>query len=111
MAIVMQVIDELRRGDPAAARPRLGALFDDVPPLTAWSAGRSETRGALVLSVPRGSLAEKLQLQAGDIVTMMNGRTIDGSADLVNTLLAWRTTADTRITVQRAGKELVLGLQ
>lgn len=107
--IVMQVIGELRSDNRAPPRPRLGAQFDDVPPLAAWSAGRRSASGALILSVVRGSLAEQLQLRAGDVVTMMNGRPIGGSADLVNTLLAWRTVADTRIVVQRAGKELVLG--
>lgn len=107
--IVTQVIGELRRGAGEAARPRLGAQFDDVPPLTAWASGRHETSGAIILSVPRGSLAERFQLRAGDIVTMMNGRPVSSSADLVYTLLAWRKVSDARIVVQRAGKELVLG--
>ena len=81
-----------------------------MPPLTAWAAGRRETTGAVILSVTRGSLAERLQLRAGDIVTAMNDRAIGGSADLVNALLAWRAVADTRFVVLRAGKELVLAL-
>jgi len=108
--IVMQVLGELRRDHPGPARPRLGAQFDDVPPLTAWAAGRRDAQGALILSVPRGSVAEQLRLRAGDIVTMMNGRPILGSADLVHALLAWRRLADTRLVVQRAGKELALSL-
>ncbi|WP_162250732.1 S1C family serine protease [Pelomonas sp. Root1217] len=107
--IVLQVAGELRRDSDAPARPRLGVQFDDVPPLTAWSAGRPDTSGALILSVPRGSLGEQLQLRAGDIVTTMNGRPIGGSSDLVTALLAWRKLSDTSIVVQRAGKELVLG--
>lgn len=106
--LVLQIVAELRDGGRAPARPRLGAQFDDVPPLTAWSSGRRETRGALILSVPRGSLAEQLRLRAGDIVTMMNGRPIAASADLVTALLAWRSLPGTRIEVQRAGQELVL---
>lgn len=109
--IVLQVVGELRRDNPAPARPRLGAQFDDVPPLAAWSTGRHETSGALILAVPRGSLADRMQLRAGDIVTMMNGRTIDRSSDLVMTLLAWRKATDARIVVQRAGQELVLRLE
>ncbi|NCT83512.1 MAG: PDZ domain-containing protein [Comamonadaceae bacterium] len=108
--IVLQIVGELRQDSRAPARPRLGAQFDDVPPLTAWAAGRRETSGALVLTVPRGSLAERLQLRSGDIVTAMNGRPIGGSADLVNALLAWRMVAGTRIAVVRAGKELLLTL-
>jgi serine protease Do len=107
--LVLQIVAELRDDGRAPPRLRLGAQFDDVPPLTAWSSGRRETRGALILSVPRGSLAEQLKLRAGDIVTMMNGRPIDSSADLVSTLLVWRKLSDTRIVVQRAGQQLVLG--
>ncbi|HEY1130804.1 MAG TPA: trypsin-like peptidase domain-containing protein [Roseateles sp.] len=109
--IVLQIVGELRQDSRSPARPRLGAQFDDVPPLTAWTAGRRETTGVLILSVPRGSLAERLQLRAGDIVTTMNGRAIGGSADLVNALLAWRSVVDTRFVVLRGGKELVLALE
>lgn len=109
--IVLQIVGELRQDNRAPARPRLGAQFDDVPPLTAWAAGRHETTGALILTVPRGSLAEQLQLRAGDIVTEMNTRAIGGSADLVNALLAWRSVAGTRLVVVRAGKALVLAAE
>lgn len=108
--IVKQIIDELRRDSALPSRPRLGALFDDVPPLTAWAAGRGKVSGALILSVPRGTLAERLQLHAGDIVTMMNGQPVTGGADLVNVLLAWRAPAHARVVVQRGGRELVLRL-
>ena len=108
--IVLQIVGELRPSAGAPARPRLGALFDDVPPLAAWSAGRHETSGALVLSVARGSLAEQMQLRAGDIVTTMNGRAIGGSADLVHALLAWRNAPGTRLGVLRGGKDLTLAL-
>lgn len=106
--LVLQLVGELRKDNPAPPRPRLGALFDDVPPLTAWAAGRREASGAIVLSVARGSLAERLRLRAGDIVTAMNGRPITGSADLVNALLAWRRVADTRVAVRRGTEDVML---
>lgn len=106
--IVQQIVGELRAGGEGSTRPRLGALFDDVPPLAAWQAGRREATGALILSVPRGSLAEKLQMRTGDVILAMNGRAISGAADLVSALLAWRAVHGTRITVLRAGKALTL---
>ena len=108
--IVQQIVGELRASGEGTGRPRLGAMFDDVPPLAAWQAGRREATGALILSVPRGSLAEKLQLHAGDVVMGMNGRPIASAADLVTALLAWRAVHGTRFTVLRAGKELALAL-
>jgi serine protease Do len=109
--LVLQIVGEFRPDARRPPRPRLGALFDDVPPMTAWAAGRREASGALVLSVPRGSLAEKLRLRAGDIVITMNGRAIGGSAELVAALLAWRTVEGTRFVVLRDGQPLLLTLE
>ncbi|MBI3350539.1 MAG: trypsin-like peptidase domain-containing protein [Burkholderiales bacterium] len=111
IAIVRQIVAELRSDATLPRRPRLGALFDDVAPSVARAAGRGDISGALILSVPHGSLAERLQLRAGDIVTLMNGHPVTGSADLVNALLAWRSIAGTRMVVHRAGQELQLRLE
>lgn len=106
--IVLQLTRELQESGRTAPRPRLGAQFDDVPPLAAWHAGRRDVSGALILAVAKGSLAERLGVHVGDIITGMNGRRIASSADLVMALLAWRQTDTTRITLQRAGLELTL---
>lgn len=106
--LVLQIVGEFRVPGASAARPRLGAQFDDVPPLAAWAAGRHDATGALILAVPQGSLAEKLQLRVGDIIVDMNGRKVRGSADLVAALLGWRRYHGTRIVVLRAGKDVVL---
>ena len=106
--IVRQIVTELRSDGPGRIRPQLGANFEDVPPMTAWASGRRETSGSVILSVTRGSVAEQLQLRAGDIVTMMNGRPIGSSADLVMALLSWRRLAGTRIVVHRAATEVLL---
>jgi S1-C subfamily serine protease len=108
--IVMQVVAELQsRGE--TVRPRLGAYFDDVPPPVAWAAGRADARGALILSVPHGSLAERFDLHVGDIVVTMNGRHIADSADFTHALLSWHSAAGSRITVFRAGELRQLALQ
>lgn len=103
--LVLQIATELQRG---TVRPRLGAQFDDVPPLAAWAAGRQDARGALILGVSAGSLAAHLQVQVGDVVTRMNDRRVDSSADLVAALLAWQRIHGTRLVVLRGGKEVVL---
>lgn len=104
IAIVLQLVGEFRQDAARPTRPRLGALFDDVPPMTAWAAGRREARGALVLAVPRGTFAEQLGLRVGDVITRMNGRAIGGSADLVAALLAWQRAEGLRISVLREGQ-------
>jgi magnesium-transporting ATPase (P-type) len=84
-------------------------LFDDLPPMSAWASGCRAASGAPIVEVPRGMLTECTQLRSGNIVTKVNGRTISCSADLVNTLLAWRSAPGTRIVVHRAGKDLAPG--
>ena len=107
--IVMQVVGELR-DPPARPRPRLGAAFQDVSAPAALAAGRSHAQGALIGDVQPGGLAERMGLQAGDIVVGMNGRGIGDSAELAHALLRWRHGAGTRVTVwrQRAFVELAL---
>jgi serine protease Do len=111
IGIVRQAVAELRADSSLPKRPRLGAHFDDVSPTAARAQARGDMSGALVLSVPLGSLAAELKLRAGDIVTMMNGRPITCSADLVHVLLAWRSTSGTQVVVQRGGQPLVLRLE
>jgi serine protease Do len=98
--IVMQVVGELRN-PPASPRPRLGAAFQDVSAPAALAAGRSHAQGALIGDVLPGGLAERMGLQAGDIVVGMDGRGIGDSAELAHALLGWRHGAGTRVTVWR----------
>lgn len=101
--IVQQIAAELSGGE-AAARPRLGALFEDVPPLAAVAAGRTHASGALISSVATASLAERIGLRTGDIVVGMNGRPVGDSADLALVLLSWHEADRTRVTVFRDGR-------
>ena len=98
--IVMQVVGELRN-PPASPRPRLGAAFQDVSAPAALAAGRSHAQGALIGDVLPGGLAERMGLQAGDIVVGMDGRGIGDSAELAHALVGWRHGAGTRVTVWR----------
>jgi S1-C subfamily serine protease len=104
--IVLQIVDELQgRG---AGRPRLGAYFDDLSAAAAWAAGRGESGGVEIVSVPHGSLAEEMDLRIGDIVIEMNGRVVRDSAGFTRALLAWRTLDGTRVTVLRGGEQRLL---
>ncbi len=98
--IVLQVAGELREG--AIRRPRLGASFADVSATLARRVGRSHASGAWVQQVAAGSLGRAMGLQAGDIVTSMNGQPIGDGADLARMLLAWREVRGTTLIVFRA---------
>ncbi|QTN24088.1 trypsin-like peptidase domain-containing protein [Rhizobacter sp. AJA081-3] len=107
--IVLAIVSELRASG-SIVRPRLGAEFDDVSAPVAVARGRSTVQGAMVATVRRGSLAERMGLKVDDIVLALNDRPIAHSADLARALLAWRQQAGTRMVVMRGETLLTLRL-
>lgn len=104
--IVLQIADELRRGD--TKRPKLGATFEDVAAPAALAAGRRYASGALITGLKDDGLGRVIGLQLGDIVVGMNGHPIEDSADLARWLLAWRGLPGTRMVVWREGEYRLL---
>ena len=100
--LVMRLAQDLAAGTQGT-RPRFGAKFEDVAPPAALAAGRLLADGAVVTSVERGGFADRIGLQVDDIVVGFNGRALGDSADLVRSLLEWKSEAGTRLTVYRAG--------
>ncbi|WP_428421801.1 PDZ domain-containing protein [Methylibium sp.] len=82
-----------------------------MTPFTALDARRPYASGARVGAVGIDSLAERIGLQAGDIIVGMNGRPIGHSGDLARALLAWRSVSGTTLTVFREQAYLELRLQ
>ena len=62
----------------------LGAQFQDLNAELAEAFGLTASNGAVLVSVVRGSPAEKAGLRPGDVVTHINARGIAGAADLRN---------------------------
>ena len=56
------------------------------------------TGGAYVGSVKPGSLAQRLGLNTGDIITQINGQTVSGVADLERAILGWRAGSQVRVS-------------
>lgn len=107
--IVLEVAGELQRHG-RVQRLHLGADFADLTAPLALQLGRPDTAGALVLAVQPGSLAERMDLRAGDLVLAMGERGVARSADLARQLLGWRRAEGTRITVLREGQRRELRL-
>ena len=106
--VVLAIAEELRAG--GIARPRLGAEFDDVSPQLALASGRGTTQGAVVTTVRRASLAERMGLRPDDVIVAMNDRPIGSSADLARSLLGWRQPAGTKLVIWRGASVLTLKL-
>ncbi len=77
----MNVADQLR-SQGRVIRGRIGVQIAPVTKEVAEAIGLGEARGALVRSVEPGGPADKAGVQAGDIITRVDGRAVDRSADL-----------------------------
>ncbi|KNZ31807.1 MAG: serine peptidase [Methylibium sp. NZG] len=75
------VSDQLRASG-RVVRGRIAVAIDQVTKEVAESIGLGKPMGALVRSVVPGGPAEKAGVEAGDIITKFDGRTIEKSGDL-----------------------------
>jgi serine protease Do/serine protease DegQ len=82
----------------------LGVNIQTLTPDIAQSMDLDNTQGALVSQVVEGSAAEKAGLQAGDIVTAINGRPVKDAAGLRNTIGLLSVGDKVDIAVLRDGK-------
>src|SRR5690606_583193 len=75
--MVRVVVASARSGGSAVQRPWLGASLQAVTADIADSLGLKRPTGALVRSVTSGSPAAKAGLKAGDLITAVDGQTVD----------------------------------
>jgi serine protease Do len=76
-----RVSEQLRAGG-RVIRGRIGVVIDRVTRDVAESIGLGKAAGALVRSVEAGGPAEKAGVEAGDIITKVDSRAVEGSVDL-----------------------------
>jgi serine protease Do len=77
----MRVADQLRTTG-RVIRGRIGVEIAPVTKDVAEAIGLGKAQGALVRNVEPGGPAEKAGVEAGDIITKVDGKAIDRSADL-----------------------------
>jgi serine protease Do len=85
---------------------RLGVQIDTLTPQLATYFGVK--RGALVTNVDEGSAAEKAGLKAGDVITAIDGRTVEDSGDIQRALRDTEDGAEVSIAIVRDRKEQTL---
>jgi serine protease Do len=98
----VRVSDQLRSSG-RVSRGRIGVQIDQVSKEVAESIGLGKSSGALVRSVEAGSPADKGGVEAGDIITRFDGKTIDKSSDLPRIVGATKPGTKSTITVFRRG--------
>ena len=98
----VRVSDQLR-SNGRVTRGRMGVQIDQVSKEVAESIGLGKPIGALVRSVEAGSPAEKGGVEAGDIITKFDGRSIDKSSDLPRIVGSTKPGTRSTVTVFRRG--------
>lgn len=88
--------------------PFLGVRTTDVNPTNYKDADSESYFGAYVVSVEAGTPAEKAGLQAGDIITSVDGQTIYSTTYLTIAIRSHEIGDTIPVTVDRDGEELTL---
>lgn len=97
-----RVADQLRTSGKVT-RGRIGVQIDQVSKEVAESIGLGKPQGALVRGVETGAPAEKAGVEAGDIITKFDGKTIEKSSDLPRLVGNVKPGTKAVITVFRRG--------
>ena len=85
-------------------RGRIGVGIQNVTKDLADSLGLGKAAGAAVSNVEEGSPAAKAGLEVGDVILKIDGRTVEGSADLSRTIRALKPGSKITLGVWRGGK-------
>ncbi len=99
----IRVADQLRSGG-RVVRGRIGVQIGPVSKDVAESIGLGRPVGAFVASVEKGGPAEKGGVEAGDIITKVDGRAIETSTELPRVISAIKPGNKAALTVFRSGK-------
>ncbi len=94
----------------AVARGWLGIQIQPVSAEIADSLGLKETKGALVSEPQKGSPASDAGIKSGDVVTAVNGETVDGPRELSRKIAAMGPDKKVDLSVWRDGNTKTVSL-
>ena len=98
------VMEQLLK-DGKVHRGMLGVNIQNITPEMVKSLELKDTKGVIVSNVRPGSAAEKAGIKRSDIITAINGETIEDSNLLRNKVAGTQPGTDIKITVLRDGKQ------
>ncbi|MDM0114312.1 DegQ family serine endoprotease [Variovorax sp. J22R133] len=96
-------VSEQLRTTGRVSRGRIGVQIDQVTKDVAESIGLGKAQGALVRSVEAGSPGEKAGIEAGDIITKFDGKSIEKPSDLPRLVGNTKPGTKSTVTVFRRG--------
>ena len=85
-------------------RGRIGVSITNVTKDLADSLGLPKAAGAAISAVEDGSPASKAGLEVGDVILKIDGRAVEGSADLSRTIRALKPGSRISLGIWRSGK-------
>ncbi len=103
-------VSEQLRLSGRVTRGRIGVQIGQVSKDVAESIGLGKAQGALVTGVESGSPADKAGVEAGDIITRFDGKTIEKVADLPRLVGNTKPGSKSTVTVFRRGTSRDLGI-
>jgi len=89
-----------------ALRGWLGVQVQNLNPSLADSFGMKDTQGALVAGIQTNGPADKAGLQPGDIIVQVNGNTVSGGRELMETVARNAPGSTLSLTILRQGEKL-----
>jgi serine protease Do len=98
----IRVSDSLR-ANGRVVRGRIGVAIDQVTKEVAESIGLGKPVGAMVRSVEPGGPADKAGVEAGDIITKVDGRSVDKVSDLPRMVGSVKPGAKVSLQIYRRG--------
>ncbi len=98
----IRVSDQLRNGG-RVVRGRIGVGIADVTKEVAEPLGLARAAGALVRNVESGGPADKAGVEAGDIITRFDGKTVEKSSELPRIVGGTKPGSRVNLTVWRKG--------
>jgi len=105
-AIVSKVVDDLMKYGEVQ-RAILGAEIREIDAAFAKEKGIKTLKGVYLAKVSEESGAEEANLEAGDIITAINGVAVNKSAELLEQIARYRPGDQVKIAYLRDGKERV----
>lgn len=98
-------------GAPLPATPMLGITGQDLSAQLGKYFGAPDGEGVLIINVESNSPAAKAGLEAGDVITKVDGNRVRTIAELRNQLRAKREAATVALSVVRKGSEMSLSIE
>jgi len=108
--MVRVVVASAKSGGKAVKRPWLGAKLQDVTVEIAESLGLKRPGGALVANVSAGSPAARAGLKTGDLITAIDGQTVDDPNAFDYRFATKPLGGSAQLGLSRNGKEMRLAV-